>query len=229
MDLDPYSHALHDDPYPVYEELREKYPVHYNPTHDFWHVAGYDDVLEAIHQPQIFSSGRGISLEIRGDGEQSPMPMMIVMDPPSHGELRALVNRGFTPRRINELEARIREIATQHIDQFIGSGQCDLWQDFAAPLPTTVIAELLGVPVADREWFKDRSTRIVANAGGERAAKGDNPALELGTYLAAQFEEKRKQPCDDLMTDLLEAKIDGQSLSVPALVGFAVLLLIAGN
>ena len=88
MDFDPYSHELLADPYPVYAELREKYPVHYNPTHDFWPVAGYDDVLEAIHQPQVFSSGRGISLEIRGEADQSPMPMMIVMDPPRHGTPR---------------------------------------------------------------------------------------------------------------------------------------------
>jgi cytochrome P450 len=203
--------------------------VHYNPTHDFWHVAGYDDVLEAVHQPEVFSSGRGISLELRGDADQSPMPMMIVMDPPRHDQLRSLVNRGFTPRRINELEVRIREIATEYIDRFIDNGSCDLWEEFAAPLPTTVIAELLGVPVSDREWFKEQSTQVVANAGDGGDAERGSSAIQLGTYLAAQFAEKRKQPGDDLMSALLEAKLDGQGLTDPELVGFAVLLLIAGN
>jgi cytochrome P450 len=229
MDFDPYSHALHDDPYPVYAQLRERYPVHYNETRDFWHIARYADVLEAIGQPQVFSSGRGISLALRNDAQQSPMPMMIVMDPPRHDQLRNLVNRGFTPRRIRELEHRVRAIATEYIDRFIDNGRCDLWEAFAAPLPTTVIAELLGVPASDREWFKEQSTLIVATAEKSAEAGRGGAALELGKYLFDQFAEKRKQPRDDLMSELLEAELEGERLTDPELVGFAVLLLIAGN
>lgn len=231
LELDPYSHALHDDPYPVYAALREQRPVGYNPTRDFWHVARYDDVLDAVRQPDVFSSGRGISLALRNADAQSPMPMMIVMDPPDHDALRTLVNRAFTPRRIRSLEARVREIAVEYIDRFIEVGSCDLWESFAAPLPTTVIAELLGVPSSDRDWFKELSTAVVETASDGEAPKPDpgGPAFQLGHYLFEQYAEKKRTPRDDLMSALLEAEVDGRKLTDPELVGFAVLLLIAGN
>ena len=231
MDFDPYSHRVHDDPYPVYAELRERFPVHYNATRDFWSVARWDDCLEALQQPHVFSSALGISLDIRdAGGPQSPMPMMITMDPPQHDGLRSLVNRAFTPRRVQDLEARVRAIAAETLDRFVDAGRCDLWADFAAPLPTIVIAELLGVPKSDREWFKDKSTEVVASSEEpEDASDRPGPIFELGGYLAEQFAHKRAKPGDDLMSDLLVADLDGRRLTDPELIGFAVLLLIGGN
>jgi cytochrome P450 len=231
MDFDPYSHRVHEDPYPIYQTLRDEHPVHYNATRDFWTVARWDDCMEALQQPHVFSSGRGISLDIRGsDADQSPMPMMIVMDPPDHDGLRSLVNRAFTPRRVRELEAHTREIAVNYLERFIEESECDLWADFAAPLPTTVIAELLGVPTSDREWFKEKSTEVVSSTEDPEPREGaTNPAFELGAYLHEQFQHKRKQPREDLMTALLQADLEGRRLTEPELVGFAVLLLIGGN
>src|SRR5262249_35134068 len=149
LDYDPLSHTLHEDPYPVYEELREFHPVYRNPRTGLWAISRYDDVYEALREPALFSSRRiGVPpCAIEGQGRR--MPMMILMDPPDHDGLRNLVNRSFTPRRIAQLEPRVRQIARELIDGFAPRGSCDLWAEYAAPLPTTVIAELLGIPPAD--------------------------------------------------------------------------------
>ena len=138
------------------------------------------------------------------------------------------MNRSFTPRRITELEPRVREIATRLIDAFLSRGSCDLFAEFSAPLPTAVIAALLGVPESDSEFFKQKSTAVVA-AAGPVGGEGAQAAYELAAYLAQIFEAKRKQPADDLMSDLLAAEVGGRRLTQGELVGFAVLLLIAGN
>jgi hypothetical protein len=233
LDYDPLSHALHEDPYPTYDELRERHPVYRNPRTGLWAISRYDDVYEALREPELFSSRRIGVLPGEVEGAERRMPMMILMDPPAHDELRNLVNRSFTPRRIAELEPRVRQIARALIDDFAERGSCDLWADFAAPLPTTVIAELLGIPPADREMFKEQSTAVVAAAGptsGPMQAEGAGQANRvLAEYLAGQFEEKRRRPGDDLLSALLEAEVDGRRLTPPELLGFAILLLIAGN
>ena len=232
MDLDPYAADFQDDPYPVYAELRDRYPVHHNPTRDFWSVARHADVLSGLHQPHVFSSAAGISLEQRSQSyaEAPQTPMMILMDPPQHDALRSLVNRSFTPRRILELEPRVRAIAREHAQQLVGRASSDFWADLAAPLPTTVIAELLGVPVSDREMFKEKSTQVVSSTSpGAGPSADDHPTVELGAYLFEQFQHKRRHPSDDLMSALLAAEVEGRRLTDPELIGFAVLLLIAGN
>jgi cytochrome P450 len=155
--------------------------------------------------------------------------MMMLLDPPRHDQLRALVNRAFTPRTVSGLEARIRARARDLVDGFIETGHCDLVRDFSAPLPTIVIAELLGFPPEDGVMFKEKSTAIVtqdAQAGGEMDF---TPAIELMMHFSAAFEERRSRPRDDLMSGLLAAEIEGERLSESELLGFAFLLLIAGS
>jgi cytochrome P450 len=159
--------------------------------------------------------------------------MLLMMDPPRHTQLRALVNRAFTPRRITALEPRIREIAAMLVDAFAARGEADLVAEFSAPLPTIVIAELLGVPPEDQEMFKEKSNAM-ASFRPEDLQRPDGrleltPMVELGAYLARIYEERRRQPRDDLLSALLAAEVDGQSLSMEELVGFAMLLLVAGN
>jgi hypothetical protein len=233
LDYDPASHSLHEDPYPVYEELRERYPVYQNPRTGLWAISRFDDVYEALREPRLFSSEHIGAPPGTPVGVNRPLPMMLLMDPPAHDELRTLVNRSFTPRRIAQLEPRVRQIARDLIDGFAERGACDLWAEFAAPLPTTVIAELLGIPASDREMFKEQSTAVVAAAGptsgpmqGQSAGQANRILAE---YLAAQFEEKRRKPADDLLSALLAAEVDGRKLTLPELLGFAILLLIAGN
>jgi hypothetical protein len=232
LDFNPHSHELHEDPYPVYREMRARHPLLRNAQHGFWAVSRWDDVVEALLRPHVFSSQRSLAATAATDPGVA-MPMMILMDPPGHDDLRTLVNRGFTPRRIAQLEPRIRAIATDLIDRFVEKGSCDLWADLAAPLPTTVIAELLGVPKEDHEMFKAKSTAMVAAAGpvssGAGGYEGASAAHELAAYLAGVFEAKRRRPGDDLMSGLLAAELDGRKLTPGELVGFAVLLLVAGN
>ncbi len=228
IDFNPYSQSFQDDPYPVYQQLRETCPVLRNPELEFWALSRYDDVKEALLQPSVYSSMRSLG-EVPASDPSSRMPMMVVLDPPRHDELRALVNRAFTPRRVSALEARIRAITTQLIDAFREHGRCDLWRDLSGPLPTIVIAELLGVPPEDREMFKEKSTAVASSVGPAAPGAGVRAAFDLATYLAKVFEEKRKRPGDDLMSALLSAEIDGRRLTPPELVGFALLLLIAGN
>lgn len=231
IDFNPHSKTLQDDPYPTYRRMRDECPVLHISALGFWAVSRFEDVRSALREPGKFSSKR--SLETTD--AYSNVPMIVIMDPPRHGELRSLLSRAFTPRRVDELAGRIREISTELIDQFIEAGSCDLWRDFSAPLPTIVIAELLGVPAEDREMFKNKSTALASSVGPAMEldpaalASGSHPVMDLAGYLANAFDEKRKNPTDDLMSALLAAEVDGQHLSQAELVGFAVLLLIAGN
>jgi cytochrome P450 len=228
--LDPYDPALHEDPYPVYRRLRDEAPVYRNPDLDFWALSRWDDVAAALQRPRLFCSSEGIAVGIRGVPRT---PMLIMLDPPRHTRMRALVSRAFTPRRIAALEPRIRAIATALIDGFRARKEADLVADFAAPLPTIVIAELLGVPPEDQAMFKEKSNAM-ASFRPEHLLRPDGrlamaPMVELGTYLARVYEERRREPRDDLMSALLAAELDGRFLTTEERVGFAILLLVAGN
>lgn len=225
--FDPDSPVVQADPYPAYHELREREPVFYHPEKRFWALSRYDDVVDALRRPEVFSSRR-----VLDDPAADPatfMPMIVIIDPPRHDVLRSLVSRAFTPRRILDLEGRIRAIATELIDAFIEMGRCDLFREFSAPLPTIVIAELLGVAPEDRAMFKENSTIVVSSVSPGGVKDSAHAAAELTTYLERSFEDKRKHPRDDMMSALLQAEIDGQRLSQAELLGFAFLLLLAGN
>ena len=130
MDFDPQSHELQDDPYPVYRALRETHPVFFSPQGRFWAISRYDDVLEALSRPEMFSSRRSLG-EPAPDDPSAYMPMIVILDPPRHDELRAMVSRAFTPRRIAALEPRIRAITAELIDGFITHGRCDLFRELS--------------------------------------------------------------------------------------------------
>ena len=228
---DPFSRELLSDPYPIYRELRDDFPVWYNEEFDFWTFARFADVLQALEKPQLYSSAQGIAVGMPSE-MTNIFEAVITMDPPRHTQMRTLVNRAFTPRRIAALAPRILEVTTALIDDFIDKGSCDLVGDFAAPLPTIVIAELLGVPVEDQKMFKEKSNALV-NQQGRPGDVPDPvrlaPVMELVQYLNEVYDERRKQPRDDLMSALLAAEVEGQKLSQSELTGFALLLLIAGN
>ncbi len=231
INFDPHSKTFQDDPYPTFRRMRDEAPVMEVPDLQLWAVSRFDDVQAVLRAPDGFSSRRSLD----PNDASSNVPMIVIMDRPRHGELRSLLSRAFTPRRVDELAGRIREIAIKLIDQFIEAGSCDLWEDFSAPLPTIVIAELLGIPSADRAMFKEKSTALAKSVGPgmdldpAKLASTSNPVMELAAYLASIFDEKRKKETDDLMGALLAAELDGKRLDEAELVGFAVLLLIAGN
>lgn len=227
--FDPDSAAVRDDPYPAYCVLRQEAPAYRHPELGFCAVSRYDDVKAALLAPGRLSSERSFAQD--GMDPVAAMPIMVILDPPRHDQLRSLVNRAFTPRRIAALEKRIREIATDLVGEFAEEGRCDLWRDLAAPLPTTVIAELLGIPASDHAFFKAKSTEIASSVTPGEMPSGptSSAGVELARYLASQFTEKRKKPGDDLLSALLAAEIEGERLTEAERIGFAILLLIAGN
>ncbi len=228
LSLDPYSPALHEDPYPVYARMRAEQPVLRNEELGFWALSRYADVYAALLDPATYISGRGVAVGVERQ-DMAEMPILIMMDPPRHTRMRALVNRAFTPRRIAELEPRVRQIAGELLDAWQG-GPVDLVASFAGPLPTIVIAELLGVPASDREWFRARSNAATQfQPGVPRSSEVGERVQELAAYMARALAERRTRPRDDLLSALVEAEIDGQRLSEPELIGFAFLLLVAGN
>jgi len=236
VEFNPYDPELHQDPYPTYRWLRDEAPVHYNPRLRFWTLSRYTDVFDALQTPDLFISGKGVMVGLpEGDDgtAAAAVPLLITTDRPRHTQLRALVSRAFTPRRVALLEPRIRAIARSLLDNIKGRHEFDLVREFSAPLPTIVIAELLGVPPADQEWFKEKSTEVAqfdpTRVDRTRSAEAMGPALELGRYLAEVLAQRRHEPRDDLLSALLAAEIDGERLNEPELIGFAFLLLVAGN
>lgn len=213
-----------DELYAWYETMRRTDPVHYEANGNFWYLFRYDDIQRALHDYATFSSADfgAIPLEQRGAIGAS----IIRTDPPRHRHLRSLVSKAFTPRAVTNLAPRIEAIASQLLDQVTTPGKIDVIGDLAYPLPVIVIAEMLGIPPDDREQFKRWSDAIVGNTMED----GFSPAQrELGTYFFQVIGERRRAPRNDLISALLAAEVDGQHLSLVELLGFCVLLLVAGN
>ena len=219
-------------PYDWYRQMRETQPVHFDPNWGGWHVFRYADVTRILNDHATFSSdeNRYAPVEYRDD---TPIGSSILrMDPPRHRQLRSLVSLAFTPRMVAQMEPRIQEITDALLNQVADKGQMDVIKDLAYPLPVTVIAELLGIPVELREDFKRWSDALVG--GGEGTTQEEMQALmqEVGgmfAYFSQVLNERRAHPQSDLVSALLAAELDGEHLSDMELLGFCGLLLVAGN
>jgi len=132
---DPFSHKLHDDPYPVYRALRDDHPVYYCESCRCWVLSRFDDIWQAVHDPVTFSSAQGIFPGLADTHSDMVLPVMIMMDPPRHSQLRRLVNRAFTRRRITALEPAVAAIAGELVDALAERDEGDLVEDLARPLP----------------------------------------------------------------------------------------------
>jgi cytochrome P450 family 142 subfamily A polypeptide 1 len=221
------------DPYPTYRWLREHAPVYWDAASRLWVCSRWDDVVHVSKAPEVFCAGQGVLPE-------SDAPVSIVcMDDPRHQRLRKLVNRGFTPRMVGILEPRIRALASRLVDEVAARGACDLVEDLAVPLPLYIIAEMLGIREEDFDRFHDWSDRLIGVAGNyhDPAKLADSTAayVEYGTYLKAVFEERRREPQDDLVSILVAAQQDGmlaedeEAMENDEIVMFMTLLLVAGN
>ncbi len=209
------------DLFPWYATMRETDPVAYNSQFDRWSVFGYNDVQRVLSDHTTFSS------EYMGTGSNgNPVGASIIgTDPPRHRKLRSLVTQAFTPRAIAQLTPRITAIVNELLDDVATQGRMDIIDDFSNPLPVTVIAEMLGIPQKDRADFKRWSDELV----GATRTPGSNPQADMARYFLQVIAERRDHPQDDLITDLMNAQIDGEHLSMQELLGFCILLLVAGN
>ncbi len=227
---DPYDWKIHDDPYPTYRLLRDEAPAYYNEQRDFWALSRHEDVMAAFRDPVTFSNRRGVSIDDVGD---APAVMSFLgMDPPEHGRLRTLVSSGFTPRRVAQLEPRIRALATHYIDAFIERGACDFVDEFAGKLPMDVISEMVGVPPDDRDTLRGWADTVLHREEGSQAVPpaGQKAAAQLIGYFAQHVETRRKGAGDDDLTDaLVAAEIEGDRLEDRDIIAFLFLMVIAGN
>ena len=234
MVYDPYSRAMQEDPFPTYRHFLEHEPCTYNPKMDFYALFRFEDVWEATLDWKTYSSSLGPSLENRG---QIPGEMfsIIGLDPPRHTRLRNIVSRGFTPRRIAALEPEVRKLAARYLDPLRDEKGFDVQQAFSVKLPMDVISVLLGIPEADRDWY-----RHTVDKGLERDPETGQPGMENLTMLVRARElilsllaERRKQPKQDLITVIAEAEYaepDGtkRQLSDDEVAAFTTLLAAAG-
>ena len=228
----PYAYETHEDPYPTYARMRAEAPVYRNDELDFWALSRYADVSAAFRDTAHLSSANGVSIEPSATGPQAARTMsFLAMDPPRHGLLRALVSRGFTPRRVADLEPHILELTRLHLDPALEQGTFDFVADFAGKLPMDVISEMIGVPVADRVEVRRLADLLVHRDEGvfDVPHAGMEAVLELAGYFAEMLAERRRVRTDDLTSALLDAELDGKRLGDDEIVSFLFLMVVAGN
>ncbi|MFJ3421201.1 cytochrome P450 [Streptomyces sp. NPDC086082] len=230
MDL---ADGLLDHPYDVYRRLRDSAPVHRIAGPDgtpAWLVTRYDDVRAALADPRLSLDKRhatagtykGFSLPPALDAN------LLNMDPPDHTRIRRLVGRAFTPRRTEQLRTPIRRTADQLLDAMGESGDTDLIAAYAAPLPITVICDLLGVPDRHRRDFRVWTDTLVAPAPGTPPEAGKHAVVAMLGFFTRLLADKREEPGDDLLSDLIAVRDEGDRLSEDELMSLAFLILFAG-
>jgi hypothetical protein len=228
----PWDYALHDDPYPVYARLRDEAPVYRNEELDFWALSRHADVGAAFRDSARFSNANGVALEPSASGPDAHRTMSFLgMDPPRHGQMRALISRGFTPRRVNDLEPRVRALTVEHLEPVLAAGGGDVVGELFGRIPMDVISELLGVPTADRAEVRHLADLVVHREAGvfDVPAAGVEASLTLVGYYADMLAERRRQRQDDLTSALLDAEVDGVRLTDDEIISFLFLLVVAGN
>ncbi|MCA6094554.1 cytochrome P450 [Streptomyces sp. SCA3-4] len=226
-DLTPPGADFATDPHSLYAHLREQGPVHRIRTpddRDAWLIVGHAEARAALTDPRLSNDLRN-SAGWDGDGGYAIGLNMLQTDPPDHTRLRRLVAKEFSPQRIASMRPRIERIADELLDALLPAGRADLVEDYALPLPLTVICELLGVPAADRAAFRDWSDEMVQPSSPEAAAAA---AEAMTGYLGALVEAKRNAPEEDLLSALARSG-DDDVLSPAELLGMAFVLLVAGH
>ncbi|OKH83437.1 cytochrome P450 [Mycobacterium sp. ST-F2] len=230
--IDPYSYDFHEDPYPYYRRLRDEAPIYRNDKLNFWALSRHEDVLRGFRNSTALSNKHGVSLDpISRNDEAHRVMSFLALDDPAHLRLRTLVSKGFTPRRIRELEGRVTEIAVQHLDEALQHNTFDYVDDFAGKLPMDVISELMGVPQEDRVRIRALADGVMHREDGTADIPASAMAAsgELLMYYADMVKQRRKSLSDDLTSALVEAEIDGDKLTDDEIMAFLFLMVIAGN
>ncbi|MCV7189681.1 cytochrome P450 [Mycolicibacterium thermoresistibile] len=217
------------NPYPAYRELRATTPVVYNDVTNFWALLKYEDIRYVSSHPQLFSSTKGITIPDPDQPEPVQEGNLIFTDPPRHRQLRKLINTAFTRRQVALLEPKVREIVYGIFEGVAPGSEQEFAESFAAPLPTRMIAELLGASPEDWERFRRWSDACTGTADPEIELDAMEAIGELYEYFQQLIAARRTEPRDDMMSVLAQAEVDGARLSDEDLLNFAFLLLVAGN
>ncbi|MBI3795403.1 MAG: cytochrome P450 [Deltaproteobacteria bacterium] len=233
MDYNPLAPEVIENPYPYYAYLREQAPVYWIEPLQAWALSRYADVDFALRNPQIFPSS-GFTTQTLGDLNPTPeVPWLLDLNPPDHTRLRKLVNKGFLPRLIRNLEPRVQEITRQLISSLRSQTEGDLVLTLSGPLPTTVIAEMLGVEAERLTDFKRWSDDVVLGTSRPTDEAVRERVRQSGSALRVYFERlierRRTDPGEDVITALVRAEEERDVLSAAEILALAVLLLLAGN
>jgi cytochrome P450 len=213
---DPYDIEIDADPYPTYRRLRDEAPLYYNDRFDFWGVSRFADVEAALRDSTHLSSAKGDILEVVKADPVMPPGVFINEDPPLHTVHRALVSRAFTPKRMKALEESVRTFCAACLDPLMGGDRFDFVADLGAEMPMRVIGMLVGIPDADQPAVRDNAQRNLRNKPGEPL-----PVNKEKYFDGANFSEyvawRRKNPSDDLVTELLHVEFEDVSGTVRTL------------
>jgi cytochrome P450 len=251
FDLDP---AALRSPYPAFDRVRHEQPIVFVPEIECWLVTRYADITHIARDPATFSSMMPTGpilarqqmeaimallsdepgLAEKLGAQRGATRVLLSADPPDHGRQRRLVNRAFTPPKVAALEPRIREVAHELVDGFAASGRAELVHDFGVQLPLTIIAECLGVADDDLPKFKQWSDDFVAIIGNHAMSRDQLRSLllsqnEFFDYFAGKVAERRAEPRDDLISDIVQASIDDEPLSDNEVLAMLNQFLVAGN
>jgi hypothetical protein len=239
--FNPWLEENRRDPYPAYRRLREQAPIRWNPWQRSWLLSRYEDVAEVLSDPR-FSTDRRTLLPFRAMRRASRRHPdfvnlidrnLLILDGEEHRRVRSLVSKAFTPRRVEALRPRVTAIVEELLDAAAARGELELVHDLAHPLPVIVIAELLGVPLEDRERFRGWSNDVVQILDLLSGREGLLPAWRGAEGLAAYFREllaeRRRAPQDDLLSAMIAAEEDGRALGEADVLSLCALLLAAGH
>ncbi|MBO9522664.1 MAG: cytochrome P450 [Nocardioidaceae bacterium] len=236
---DPLDPAFLADPYPAFAHLREHDPVHHHPADHrapgFWALSRFEHVWDAVRRPEVFSSAGGLTFFPDEIGTLGLPPNLVMLDPPRHTRLRALIGRGFTPRHVTRLEERIRAFARARLPEVT-----DLHRDYSATIPTFVLAELFGVPEEDRVRFGPWVQQVTAlqdstlnGAGLDEKPDGIGAVADLLTYFSEAIADRRTRPAghrgEDLIGALVDAEVDGERLTDWDILGFCFVVTAGGS
>ena len=234
---DPYDWDIDTNPYPVWKRLRDEAPLYYNEQYDFYAVSRYDDVERLSVDWRTFISGKGSVLEIIKAGLEMPAGNILFEDPPAHDAHRALLSRVFTPKRIADIEPKVRAFCANTLDPHVGAGGFDFILDLGAEMPMRTIGMLLGIPESQQASIRERideGFKMEEGTMPERETAGAMAAIGLVDEFVEYLDWRAENPGDDLMTELLNAELDEEDggtrkLTRDEVLNYVGLLNAAGN
>jgi cytochrome P450 len=207
---DPYDVEIDADPYPVFRRLRDEAPLYHNDKYDFYALSRFDDVERGLVDRETYISGRGAILELIKADIEMPPGVILFEDPPIHTMHRGLLSRVFTPKKMNALEPKIRELCAQSLDPLVGAGRFDFIRDLGAQMPMRVIGMLLGIPEQDQEAIRDRTDAELRTKPGQ-PMKYSQDRFVTGEAFADYVDWRAEHPSDDLMTEMLHAEFEDET------------------
>jgi cholest-4-en-3-one 26-monooxygenase len=227
---------LNGVPHDQFRRLRRDAPVHFHAEpggRGFWVLSRYEDIVAASKDPATFSSADGTNIEDYPPSDLATIRLLMLnMDPPQHNKFRRLVSSGFTPRMVARMEEKTRMATKEILDDIAGRGECEFVSHVAAELPLRLIAELLGVPQADRHRVYDWSNRLIGFDDPEFQTSPEDArlaAMEMWMYANQLADARKGKDGKDLTTVLINATVDGERLTEMEFDSFFLLLAVAGN